>query len=98
MNTEKYQFLKRIDEPNRYFGLPLDELLPCLTILLISYICNSLLIGFVLAGLLWATIRRLKKGQGSGWLVQLMYWHLPGELFKGIFIKTPSSTWRHYLH
>ena len=99
MNSDaKYYLCKRIDEPTRYFGLTLDEFVPILLTISIGGFFGSLLTGFVLAGIVWFAIRHLKKGQGTSWFINVLYWYLPLEYLHGIFfIKTPPSSARHWL-
>ncbi|MBD4517503.1 type IV conjugative transfer system protein TraL, partial [Xanthomonas citri pv. citri] len=41
-------------------------------------------------------VRYLKKGQGSYWLLNFCYWHLPSLLFKVTFRQIPDSSFRHW--
>jgi len=45
----------------------------------------------------WFVIKHFKKGQGTSWFLNLMYWHMPDEISRVLFNKTPSSTLRHWL-
>jgi len=65
----KYFICRRIDEPKRYIGLTIDEIVPIITISGICFFFGSLATGFVLAGVVWCVIRHFKKGQGTGWLL-----------------------------
>lgn len=97
-NQAKYFICKKIDEPKRYVGLTLDEFIPIAIITTLSFFFGSLLTGFVLAGMVWFAIKHLKKGQGAGWFLNLLYWHLPLHYFQGMFFtKTPPSSDRHWL-
>lgn len=97
-NENKYFICKRIDEPKRYIGLTIDEIVPIIAISGICFFFGSLATGFVLAGVVWCVIRHFKKGQGTGWLLSLLYWHLPLHYLQGIlFVKTPPSSARHWL-
>jgi len=97
-NKNKYFICKKIDEPKRYMGLTLDEFFPILAITSLCFFFGSLLTGFVMAGIVWFVIRHFKKGQGPGWFLYLLYWHLPLHYLQGIlFIKTPPSSARHWL-
>lgn len=91
--SNKYFICKKIDEPRRFVGLTLDEIVPIVTISVLGFILGSMITGFVSAGIVWGLIRHFKKGQGTGWLLSLLYWHLPLPLFS----KTPASAARHWL-
>lgn len=97
-NEDKYFICKRIDEQKRYFGLTLDEFIPIVVVVGLCAFFGSMITGFVLAGLLWFTIRHFKKGQGTSWFLNMLYWHLPLHYLKGVlFLKTPLSSLRHWL-
>ncbi|EGT5746642.1 type IV conjugative transfer system protein TraL, partial [Cronobacter dublinensis subsp. dublinensis] len=49
-----------------------------------------------IAGLLWWLVRYLKKGQGSYWLLNFCYWHLPSLIFRITFRQIPDSSFRHW--
>jgi len=99
MNHEdKYFICKRIDEPTRFFGLTLDEFIPIILVIGICAFFGSLLTGFMLAGIVWFGIRHFKKGQGTSWFLNMLYWYLPLHFLHGVlFIKTPPSSARHWL-
>ena len=97
-NENKYYICKKIDEPKRYVGLTLDEFIPIVAITGICFLLGSLITGFGLAGAAWFTIRHFKKGQGIGWFLNLLYWHLPLHYLGGVlFVKTPPASARHWL-
>jgi conjugal transfer pilus assembly protein TraL len=97
-NEDKYFICKKIDEPVRLFGLTLDEFIPILITLGICTIFGSLITGFIFAGIVWFVIRNFKKGQGTSWFLNMLYWYLPLEFLRGVlFVKTPPSSARHWL-
>lgn len=97
-HENKYYICKKIDEPKRYVGLTLDEFIPTVAITALCFFLGSLLTGVVLAGVVWITIKHFKKGQGQGWFLNLLYWHLPLHYLRRIlFVKTPASSERHWL-
>ena len=97
-NENKYIICKRIDEQKRYFGLTVDEFIPIVVVVGLCTFFGSMITGFGLAGFLWFTIRHFKKGQGSSWFLNMLYWYLPLHYLKGIlFVKTPPSCLRHWL-
>lgn len=50
-----------------------------------------------MGAVLWLFVRHLKKGQGSWWLLNLLYWYLPTVLFRVQFRRTPDSGNRHWM-
>ncbi|ELW9504082.1 type IV conjugative transfer system protein TraL, partial [Klebsiella pneumoniae] len=42
-------------------------------------------------------IKKLKKGRGSSWLRDLIYWYLPTSLLKGFFHDVPDSCFRQWI-
>ena len=97
-NEHKYYICKKIDEPKRYVGLTIDEFVPIVVITSLCFLFGSLITGFVLSGIVWFTIKYFKKGQGPSWFLNLLYWYLPLHHLQGIlFVKTPSSSLRHWL-
>uniref|UniRef100_UPI0031CE23CD type IV conjugative transfer system protein TraL n=2 Tax=Enterobacteriaceae TaxID=543 RepID=UPI0031CE23CD len=79
MNGEgdKYNFPETMNQQDRYFGLPVDELIVTAPLLILGVLNNLSVELGVIAGILWFIVRYLKKGQGSYWLLNFCYWHLP---------------------
>ena len=75
---KKYRFPETLTNQSRWFGLPLDELIP-------AAICVG-----------WG-IKKLKKGRGSSWLRDLIYWYMPTALLRGIFHNVPDSCFRQWI-
>ena len=97
-NDNKYFICKRLDEPKRYVGLTLDEFVPIVIVNAVCFFLGSLVTGFALSGGLWLVLKHFKKGQGPGWFLNLLYWHLPLHHLQGvIFVKTPPASLRHWL-
>ena len=98
MNGEedKYYFPETLNQQERYFGLPLDELLITAPLVILGVLNNMAIELTVVAALLWITVRYLKKGQGSYWLLNFCYWHLPSFLFSVTFRQIPDSSFRHW--
>ncbi|HGH4646793.1 type IV conjugative transfer system protein TraL [Enterobacter roggenkampii] len=98
MNGEgdKYNFPETMNQQDRYLGLPIDELIVTAPLLILGVLNNLSLELGVIAGILWFIVRYLKKGQGSYWLLNFCYWHLPSLLFKATFRQIPDSSFRHW--
>jgi conjugal transfer pilus assembly protein TraL len=99
MNSDnKYFICKRLDEPKRYVGLTLDEFVPIAIVNAVCFFLGSIVTGFAISGGLWLLLKHFKKGQGPGWFLNLLYWHLPLHYLQGvIFVKTPPASLRHWL-
>ncbi|MBN3262965.1 type IV conjugative transfer system protein TraL [Pectobacterium brasiliense] len=98
MNGEddRYYFPETLNQQERIIGLPIDEFIVVAPLLLAGVVYNMSTVLSVIAGLLWLSIRYLKKGQGSYWLLNFCYWHLPYFIFKIIFRQIPDSSFRHW--
>lgn len=93
---DKYYFPETLNQQERYFGLPLDEIIIVAPLIILGVLNNMSTELSIIAGLLWASVRYLKKGQVSFWLLNFCYWHLPSLLFKVTFRKIPDSSFRHW--
>ncbi|WP_407437740.1 type IV conjugative transfer system protein TraL [Lelliottia sp.] len=93
---DKYYFPETLNQQERYFGLPLDEIIIVAPLVILGVLNNMSTELSIIAGLLWASVRYMKKGQGSYWLLNFCYWHLPSLLFKVTFRKIPDSSFRHW--
>lgn len=96
--SEKYRFVKMLDEPVRYFGLTSDEFIPILVILGIAFIVGHFVMGMVLAFVVGLVLRYFKKGKSRYWLLNTLYWTLPDFVFRPVlYTKTPPSCHRFYM-
>lgn len=92
---DKYYIPKLLDEPFRIYLLTLDEFFVLLIpILLIGFILNQIILGFILGVGGLALLKKFKGEQGHFYLVHMMYWHLPQFVR---FKATPASYVREYL-
>ena len=97
MNKNPYRINKRVDEETRLLGLPLDESIPMLMIVLSAFLLKALLMGAVLAMICVVIIKHLKKGHGSQFLLNKLYWYCPKYIIKHHLIITPASEDRFFL-
>ena len=93
---DKYNFPETMNQQDRYLGLPIDELIVTAPLLVLGVLNNLSLELGVIAGILWFIVRYLKKGQGSFWLLNFCYWHLPTFIFRVTFRLIPDSGFRHW--
>lgn len=91
-----YRFPQMLTEQRRVIGLPLDEVIPVSVIVLWCIWINKPLFGFIIAGIIWFLLRKVKRGKGSRWLYNMMYWYLPTELFRVVFRHIPASNFRQW--
>ncbi|WP_404855459.1 type IV conjugative transfer system protein TraL [Escherichia coli] len=58
---------------------------------------SKYLFGIGAAVLVYFGIKKLKKGRGSSWLRDLIYWYMPTALLRGIFHNVPDSCFRQWI-
>ena len=94
---DKYLICKRIDEQRRLIGLPADEFIALMIPIVLCFFLGSLVAGFFLGFVSWMMIKHIKKGQGSAWFLNLIYWYLPSSILRGFLMITPASDQQHWL-
>lgn len=99
MEADDYVFPSTLNEQTRIFGLPLDECVIVLPLVLGGVTLGHTGAFLLSAVVLWLLIKHFKRGQGSSWLLNVAYWYLPTDIFKmvGTFKKVPDSSYRHWL-
>lgn len=93
----KYRFPKTLSEQRRLLGLPYDEALPSFPVLVWGIWAQKALFGMGLAVLIWFCIRSAKRGKGSMWLYNFLYWYFPTLLFRTVFKIIPDSSFRQWI-
>lgn len=93
----KYRFPKTLSEQRRLLGLPYDEAFPSLTPLAWGVYVGNAMFGLCAAALIWFAIRTAKRGRGSMWLYNLLYWYFPTALFRVVFKTIPDSSFRQWI-
>jgi len=93
----KYRFPKTLSEQRRLLGLPYDEALPSFPVLVWGIWAHKALFGMGLAVLIWFCIRSAKRGKGSMWLYNFLYWYFPTLLFRTFFRIIPDSSFRQWI-
>ncbi|HAJ5587329.1 type IV conjugative transfer system protein TraL [Escherichia coli] len=94
---KKYRFPETLTNQSRWFGLPLDELIPAAICIGWDITTSKYLFGIGAAVLVYFGIKKLKKGRGSSWLRDLIYWYMPTALLRGIFHNVPDSCFRQWI-
>lgn len=93
----KYQFPETLNQQKRLGGLPTEEAVLFLACAGIGLLCDMFIVMLIVAGTLWLLVRHLKKGQGTWWLMNLLYWYLPTALLRLQFRRVPDSGNRHWM-
>ena len=88
---EKYRFPKTLNHQRRLLGMPYDEAIPALLPFGWGLYVGKPMFGLCAAALIWLAIRTAKRGRGSMWLYNLLYWHFPTALFRSVFKTIPDS-------
>lgn len=99
MNDEdkKYVILKFLDEEDKIMGLPIDEFIPILIIIITGFLCKFLLEAVLLAFLTMRFMRKIKRSKGKGFLFILAYWHGNEAVGKRLFPSFPKATERYFI-
>ena len=98
MSISKYQIMKTIDAPLRLLGLTLDEAIPSiLCVVVFGFLMRQMLVAIIATALVLAVMRFLKRGRSGGFLLNAIYWKLPGVVFGSYLKRTPPSSDRHFI-
>ncbi|AOE42642.1 conjugal transfer pilus assembly protein TraL [Pantoea sp. AN62] len=93
----QYQFPETLNQQKRLAGLPTEEAVLIIACGVIGFFCDMFIVMLIVAGALWLLVRHLKKGQGTWWLMNLLYWYLPTALLRLQFRRVPDSGNRHWM-
>ena len=98
MSISKYQIMKTIDAPLRLLGLTLDEAIPAiLCVVVLGFLLGQMVIGIIATALVLVGMRLLKRGKSGGFLLNAIYWKLPGVVFGSYLKRTPPGSDRHFI-
>jgi conjugal transfer pilus assembly protein TraL len=92
-----YLVCKTLDQPVRLIGLPLDEFIPTVILGGLFFSLGKVITALVLMVLVVIAMRVMKKGQGSGWLLNLSYWYLPTWITQSFLRFVPASKHREWI-
>lgn len=92
-----YVVCKTLDQPTRIIGLPLDEFVITAILSGIFVFMGKLILSMAIAILTVVLMRLMKKGQGAGWLLNVLYWYFPRHLTKAFIRFTPASHHREWV-
>lgn len=100
MNEERnarFRFPQTLTEQMRPVGLPMDETIVLFGPMTWGFYTGESVTYLVVSVLLWVGLKHFKKGKGTGYLINLCYWHLPSAFFKGMYKVIPDSSYRLWL-
>lgn len=93
-----YTVSRRLNEPKRYIGCTIDELVPAVIALMLGMASSSLLLSASFAAFWIISLKRLKKRYGMSFLSVVIFWKTDKYLSQSIFKKTPPSEYKNYLN
>jgi conjugal transfer pilus assembly protein TraL len=96
-DASQYRFPATLNQQKRIFGLPPEEAFVLISFGVLGFYIDLFIVMLCAGGAAWLFIRHLKKGQGSWWLLNLLYWYLPTVLFRVQFRRLPDSANRHWM-
>lgn len=92
----RYIFPSTLSNQRRWMGLPVDEF--CVYFPLAGgAVFSSLYIYAPMLIIAIIVIKRLKRGRGSSYLINLMYWFLPKSLSDFFIRALPASHLRYWI-
>lgn len=92
-----YIVCKTLDQPARIIGLPMDEFILMAIVSSVFFILGKPILAMILGLLTIISIRVMKRGQGSGWLINIIYWYMPDFMLKAFIRFTPPSHKREWI-
>ncbi|GJI56953.1 conjugal transfer protein TraL [Rodentibacter sp. JRC1] len=95
-SRKRYQFPATLSNQGRLFGLTIDEAVILIPQSLLMVFYNPYVFAITLL-ISFFTIRHLKKGKGSSYLLCLMYWFLPKSVTASFITALPSSHIRYWI-
>lgn len=94
--SENYKFPATLSNQERWFGLPTDEAIIFIPLILGAVFYSPYIFGPTLLGA-FIGIRKLKNGKGSSYLIRLIYWFLPKSISKIFLLALPPSYFRYWI-
>lgn len=92
-----YIVCKTLDQPARIIGLPIDEFILSATTTLVFLLLGKTILCWALGLAVLIFMKVMKRGQGSGWLINVCYWYLPAFILKMFLRFTPPSHQREWV-
>ena len=93
---KRYIFPSTLSNQRRVMGLPLDEF--CIYVpLAVAGIFSNPFLYFPILAIAYISIKKLKKGKGSSYLINLVYWFLPKSITDFFINALPASYLRYWI-
>ncbi|BEN04657.1 MULTISPECIES: type IV conjugative transfer system protein TraL [Enterobacterales] len=92
----RYKYPATFSEQPRWVGLPRDEFIIYVPLGLLAIFVNLWIFCPTLAIAVFG-IRRLKKGKGTSYLLNLAYWFLPTSILRFFLSVLPESFKRYWV-
>lgn len=92
----RYHYPETLSAQRRFVGLPPDEFCLYVPLALLAIFCNMWIFGPTLLTAVCG-IRTLKRGRGSQYLLNLVYWCLPPAAVRFFISALPESYKRHWI-
>ena len=92
----RYVFPSTLSEQWRVMGLPIDEFIIYIPLIL-AVIFVSLYIYLPILVVSYVSIKKLKNGKGSSYLIHLVYWFLPKSVTDYFLGGLPASYYRYWI-
>ncbi|TNH04038.1 type IV conjugative transfer system protein TraL [Testudinibacter sp. TR-2022] len=93
---DKYQFPATLSNGSRWFGLPIDEAVIFIPLVLLS-VFSSLYIFAPTLLVVYISVKKLKRGKGASYILNLMYWFLPRAMSDTFMREIPPSYLRYWI-
>ena len=92
INARDYEVTRYLNKPRTLMKLEYDEIIPALVLFGFFWMLGSVIVGLVLAAAWISLLKKAKKGRGSGFLINLIYWYTPGLIHKTVLFQySPTS-------
>lgn len=95
-SRKRYQFPATLSNQERWLGLTIDEAVIFIPQAILMVFYNPYLFSITLL-ISFFSIRRLKKGKGSSYLLCVMYWFLPRSVTALFISALPPSYFRYWV-
>lgn len=94
-NEEQFHLMvpRRLDDTQKVLFWDFDTAIVFLGVLFVGIMAGYLLTSMAAGVALAAAVQKMKSGQRRGYMLHVLYWHLPWNVFK----RTPPSCIREFV-
>ena len=90
-NSDDYKIRRHLNVPRTFMKMEYDEIIPAFVFFGLFWLVKAVVFGFFIA-LVWIFfVKKLKRGKGSGFMWQLIYWYTPSFVHLFFFKNSPTS-------